>query len=207
MKSMSTLTVNGETYTVKDPNAVTQEQLEEALEALPENDDTARFSWKVVAETTLAENPEGASTLVWNFDSGDITTEDLKKMSEFKLLIRLPFTENVAANAFSYLVMFSDASTGRGYVILQVNNIACTGGTPEAPKAIILAATITKMGTVYYTMFRQSTTSGSPSAPSAMHKVCNTTDGNLFDAKEWAFKVQLKTAPIPVGTRILLEGR
>lgn len=207
MKFVNTLTVNGETFTIQDPNAVTQKQLGDALAALPEDGDDANFSWRVVAETTLEENPNGVSTLVWNFDSESLTTEDVKKMSEFKLLIKLPFTENVAASAFSYLVMFTDTSTSRGYVILQASNIACTGGTLEAPKAIILAATITKMDTVYYTMFRQSTTSGSPSAPSAMHKVCDTTDGNLFDAKEWAFKVQLKTTPIPVGARVLLEGR
>lgn len=165
------------------------------------------FSWKVVAETTLAENPEGVSTLGWNFDSGDITTENLKKMSEFKLLIKLPFTENIAASAFNCLVMFSDVSTGRGYVILQASNITCTGGTPETPKAITLAATIMKMDTIYYTMFRQSTTSGNPTAPSAMHKECKTTGGNLFDAKKWAFRVQLSSYPFPVGTRILLEGR
>lgn len=165
------------------------------------------FSWKVVAETTLAENPEGVNSLAWNFDGGDITTEDLKKMSEFKLLIKMPFTEDISASDFNILVMLINADDNKNYMLFQDNTIACTGGTPDAPKTLSVMATITKLDTVYLSTYRQALSYNDKVTPKTVHRECNSSNGNLFDAKQWSFKVQLKTRALPVGTQVLLEGR
>ena len=180
------------------------EIVEDVLAEIPDpgNSDC---SWKVVAETTLAENPEGASSLTWKFDNGDITTEAVKKMSEFRLLIQLPFTEDISANAFRFLVSFMDARTNEIYLLFSDYITTCTGGTPDAPKKLAITAHITKIKDVYEGIFRQVLKSDDKSSP----KGCcvDVSNRTLLDSNRWGFQVMLKTYPIPVGTQVLLEGR
>jgi hypothetical protein len=131
----------------------------------------------------------------------------MKNMSEFKLLVKLPFTEDVSVKTFDILTMFADTAKAKNFVLFQVSNIACTGGTSDAPKTIFVTATMTKLGTAYHSLFRQFMKSADSTSPSGAFRECVTADGNLFAATKMGFKFQLKSYPIPVGTYILLEGR
>ncbi len=203
MNFVNTLIVDGQSYTVQDPNAVTPEQLEDALSALPGNDD----SWKVVAETTLAENPESASILSWDYPTETVTMEDLKGMTEFKLSVKRPFTEDVTANKFYISAMFIDPKTSNSFVLFSINNIACTGGTPDAPKTLVFNAIITKMDNMFVSLCRQALKSGDIAQVNSVHKECKTDKNDLFGLDQWRLRVRLNAYPFPVGTRILWEGR
>lgn len=203
MNFVNTLIVDGQSYIVQDPNAVTQEQLADTLSKLPGNDS----SWKVVAETTLTENQEAVSILSWDYPSETVTMEELKRMSEFKLMVRLPFTEDIPANKFTISAIIYDLRTNNGFTLFAPYNIECKGGTPEAPKTIIFNAIITKMDTWLVSMYRQALSTNDVAQVSSGHKDCKNDKVNLFDVERWRLRVRLLTHPFPAGTRILWEGR
>lgn len=171
----------------------------------------ADLSWKVIVDSVLEENTEDATLMAWKLTQE--ATEDMKKMSEFKLLVKLPFTEDISVKTFDIMPIFSNAKTSKNYVLFQVNNVECTGGTQDKPKTIFVTALITRMDTMLYTTLRQAASTTEPISPVSMARECETDGVSLFDAEMISVKLQLKaasgkpTTPVPVGTRVLLEGR
>lgn len=189
MKQINTLVVNGEAYTLQDPNAATKEDIKKA-----------GLSWTKIVDATLTPEmlePGYLYRCMWEFD--EETSANIRQMTEFKLLIKLPFAENISAGQFEIKAFFADKNSfisGLVYSRAIVNVPA--GGTD------IITLHASKMDDVMFAVSRQFTNYADMVNANSTARLHN----NVFDVENLWFKFNLTNKyPLPSGTRVLLEGR
>lgn len=160
-------------------------------------------SWTSIVNATLTADMLDPSYLyrcMWDLESiNPGISARIQKMSEFKLLIRLPFAEAVSKNAFEIRAFLANAASSPSAYLVMASNVECGAG-----QEIFVASTSTKIGGSLFNVVRQNVGGTALVAPLSDVRA----HSNVFDVREIWFKFNLTNKyPLPVGTQIVLEGR
>lgn len=163
---------------------------------------SADFSWTNLIDVTVGDNFDLEKDKPYRVlvEFKEERLERLRKMSEFKLFLSFPFTERVEANAIIVRARFANSATSIYTNMVVVNNIACDAG-----KTLTMLTLSSKIGDALFNATHSFT--GYTSSVTTRSTVAPSTEVFTVDENIW-FKFALEEKyPIPMGSRIVLEGR
>ncbi len=153
-----------------------------------------RTGWKTLVDTTLDDTAAGKTSLMLPLDPAVAT------MSDFKMMVRIPFSEAVTAGAFYIKAFLTTADLLSVNTLFSRSSIAISAGG-----RLLISSYATKMGDdMLYTTDTMYTATGGARSP---YTALQNFDESIIAQAPYVWLTLSDSYTFPAGTRVLLQGR